>query len=69
MDYLKHECELSKNGLIWLKEVVKKAEDEYLTYDFLVEYYKDEQKDFEWTLQQLNLIETIGEENWIINQI
>lgn len=69
VDYLKHECDLSKNGLAWLKEVIKKAENEYSTYDFLVEYYKDEQKDLEWTLQQLNLIETIGEENWIINQI
>ncbi len=71
VDYLKHECEISKNGLIMLKEIIKKAKEaeEYLIYDFLVEYYKDEQNDFSWTLQQLNLIKIIGEENWIINQL
>ena len=71
VDYLKHECEISKNGLAFLKDIIKKAEEakEYSLYDFLVEYYKDEQNDLNWTLQQLNLIETIGEENWIINQI
>ncbi len=71
IDYLNHEYEVSKNGLVWLKDVVKKAEmeDEYIVQEFLIEYYKDEQEDFNWTLAQLNLIKTIGEENWIVNQI
>lgn len=71
VDYLKHECEISKNGLAFLKDIIKKAEEaeEYLLYNFLVEYYKDEQDDLNWTLQQLNLIKIIGEENWIINQL
>ena len=71
IDYLNHECELSKNGLAWLKDLIKTAEmeGEYLVRDFLIEYYKDEQEDLNWTLIQLELIKTIGEENWIINQI
>ena len=39
-----------------------------MVYDFLVEYYKDEQEDLNWTKTQLELIKTIGEENFLINQ-
>ncbi len=69
VEYLKSEFEKSKNGLCWLKELIKKAEGKYSTYCFLVEYYKDEEQDMEWTKCQLELIKTIGKENWLINQI
>ena len=66
---LKNEYEISKNGLILLKEIINKAKEEFQVYDFLVEYYKDEQEDLNWTKTQLELIKTIGEENFLINQI
>lgn len=69
VDLLKNEYEISKNGLIFLKEIINKAKEEFEVYDFLVEYYKDEQEDLNWTKTQLELIKTIGEENFLINQI
>ncbi len=69
IDLLKNEYEISKNGLILLKEIINKAKEEFMVYDFLVEYYKDEQEDMNWTKTQLELIKTIGEENFLINQI
>lgn len=69
VDLLKNEYEISKNGLIFLREIINKAKEEFEVYDFLVEYYKDEQEDLNWTKTQLELIKTIGEENFLINQI
>ena len=69
IDLLKNEYEISRDGLILLKEIINKAKEEFMVYDFLVEYYKDEQEDLNWTKTQLELIKTIGEENFLINQI
>ena len=66
---LKNEYEISRDGLILLKEIINKAKEEFMVYDFLVKYYKDEQEDLNWTKTQLELIKTIGEENFLINQI
>ena len=69
IEYLKSELEISKNGIAWLKNVIEEAKQEYITYDFLVKYLKDEQEDMNWTSCQLELIETIGKENWLIKNI
>ena len=47
IEYLESEFEKSKNGLCWLKELIKKAEGEHTTYDFLIKYYKGEEQDME----------------------
>lgn len=39
------------------------------TYDMLKVYYKDEEADMYWGEQQLELIECIGVQNWITQQI
>lgn len=39
------------------------------TYDMLKVYYKDEEADMYWGEQQLELIEWIGAQNWITQQI
>ena len=69
VEYLKNELEISKNGIAWLKNVIEEAKQEYITYDFLIKYLKDEQEDMNWTSCQLELIETIGKENWLISNI
>ena len=61
---LKYDLQVSKDGLAWLASIVDAAKDDLTTYDILKEYYKDEESDMYWAEQQLELIKTIGKENW-----
>jgi bacterioferritin len=69
IDWLKADLQVSIAGLKWLKDIVEAARDDYSTYDFLVTYYKDEEEDMYWAQGQLELIEKIGEQNWLARQL
>ena len=69
IDWVKHDLKVSVDGLAWLKGVLKNAEEDVTTYDLLKDYYKDEEEDMYWGEQQLELIECIGEQNWILQQL
>ena len=56
---MKYDSQVSKDGLKWLAELVKAAQN----FGILSEYYKDEEKDMYETEQQLELIEMIGKQN------
>ncbi len=47
----------------------KTARPDYATYDLLKEYYLDEEEDLYWGEQQLELIEAIGKQNWLVQQL
>jgi bacterioferritin len=69
VEYLKHDLQVSKDGLAWLKEIVCAAQDDLTTFDLLKAYYQDEEGDMYWAEQQLALIELIGKQNWLAKQI
>jgi len=69
VEYLKHDLQVSKNGLAWLKELVKAAQDDPTTFGILRDYYQDEEGDMYWAEQQLELIELIGKQNWLAKQL
>lgn len=69
VEYLKHDLQVSKDGLAWLKEIVCAAQDDPTTFDILKDYYQDEEGDMYWTEQQLALIELIGKQNWFSKQM
>ena len=69
VEYLKHDLQISKNGLAWLKELVKAAQDDPTTFGILRDYYQDEDGDMYWAEQQLELIELIGKQNWLAKQL
>lgn len=69
VEYLKHDLQVSKDGLAWLKELVKAAQDDPTTFGILRDYYQDEEGDMYWTEQQLALIELIGKQNWLAKQL
>lgn len=69
IEYLKHDLQVSKDGLAWLKEVVVAAQDDLTTFKILSEYYQDEESDMYWLEQQLALVEMIGKQNWLAKQI
>ena len=69
IDWIKYDLQVSIDGLKFLEEVLEATKGDYTTYDILKDYYKDEEEDMYWAEQQLELIECIGTQNWIINQI
>ncbi len=69
IDFVKHDLQVSVDGLAWLKKVLDNAKDDVTTYDMLKDYYKDEEADMYWGEQQLELIECIGVQNWILQQL
>ena len=68
-DYIKYDLEVSISGLAWLKDIVEQAREDYTTYDILKEYYQDEEEDMYWGEAQLELIECIGKQNWLLQQL
>ncbi len=69
VEWLKYDLQVSKDGLSWLKTIINEAKDDYTTYDILVAYYKDEEEDMYWSEQQLEQIEVIGKQNWLLQQL
>ena len=69
VEYLKHDLQVSKDGLAWLKFLVAAAQDDPTTFDILKSYYQDEEGDMYWAEQQLELIELIGKQNWLAKQL
>ena len=69
VEWIKHDLQVSKDGLAWLKTVVELAKGDYTTFDMLKEYYQDEEEDMYWGEQQLELINIIGKKNWILKQM
>ena len=69
VDWVKYDLQVSIDGLAWLKTIVEEARDDYTTYDILKKYYQDEEEDMYWGEQQLELIERIGTQNWILRQL
>ena len=69
IEWVKYDLQVSKDGLAWLKTIVELAGEDYTTFDMLKEYYQDEEEDMYWGEQQLELIEVIGKQNWILKQM
>ena len=69
VEWLKIDLQISKDGLAALKQLTDAAHGDYATYDILVDYYKDEEEDMYWAEQQLELIEKIGVQNWLVQQL
>ena len=69
IDWVKYDLQVSVEGLAWLKSVLNNAKDDVTTYDMLKDYYKDEEEDMYWGEQQIELIECIGAQNWILQQL
>ena len=69
VDWVKHDLQVSRDGLAWLAEITEAARDDYTTYDMLKAFYQDEEEDMYWGEQQLELMECIGVQNWLIQQL
>lgn len=72
VEYIKYDLSLSRNeeGLALMKEVIALAMvEDYASYDILKDYMQDEDEDANWMEEQLELIELIGKQNWLVHQL
>ncbi|WP_394018516.1 ferritin-like domain-containing protein [Anaerococcus cruorum] len=69
IEFIKFDLELSKEGLSQLIELVNGSMTEPKTNDLLRAYYIDEEEDKLWSENELEIIEKIGEQNWLQNQL
>jgi Bacterioferritin (cytochrome b1) len=56
-------------GVDILRKCMATVADDPITYDMLKAYLLDEEEDQFWSEEQLELIEKIGYQNWLIKQM
>ena len=68
VQYIKADLEVSVREVPILQELVVSLADDLKTYDILKAYALDEEEDMLWSETQLDLIEKIGLQNWLVKQ-
>ena len=68
-DYLKAEEKVSVDGIALVAKMMPVFEGDFVTYDMVKEYLKDEDVDLQETRQELDLIKLIGKKNWLAQQL
>lgn len=67
--FIKADLEVSEREVPRLGEVTLSLAADMTTYDLLKGYYQDEEEDMFWMRGQIELIERIGLQNWLIQQL
>ena len=68
-EMLEYDCKDSAEALPEMSKSLALFEDDYVTRSMLQQFIVDEQEHFNWVRQHLNLIEEIGYENYLIEQL
>ncbi|MDY3973662.1 bacterioferritin [uncultured Veillonella sp.] len=68
-EYLKHDLDVQQKGMAFLESIVSLDQVDIGSYDILKEYYLDEEEDLNWSQAQVELIEKIGIQNYLVQQI
>lgn len=68
-EYLEHDLQVQKDGVAMLVDCVKLDKLDIASYELLKEYYLDEEEDLYWMEQQLELMERIGYQNYLLQQL
>lgn len=69
IDYIKEDLKIQEQGVAMLYECVASLKDDPTTYDLVKAYLVDEEEDLYWSRSQLELIELIGRQNWLVRQL
>lgn len=69
VEYIKGDLEVSRREVPVLMQLTRSLEDDFKTYDILRDYALDEEEDMFWSETQLDLIEKIGLQNWLVKQM
>ena len=69
VEYIKSDYKISVEQVPILQGIVLSLADDLKTYDILKAYALDEEEDMLWSETQLDLIEKIGLQNWLVKQL
>ena len=69
VEFIKADLEISHREVPALIALTATLADDFKTYDILKAYALDEEDDMLWMEQQLDLIEKIGLQNWLVQQL
>ena len=67
--YLEADLKLQREGVETLYNIMPSLAADPTTYDLTKAYLADEEEDLYWDEEQLDLIEKIGYQNWLIRQM
>ena len=67
--YLEADLKLQKEGVEMLYKIMPSLANDPTTYDLTKAYLLDEEEDLYWDEEQLDLIEKIGYQNWLVKQL
>ena len=67
--YIQADLKLQKEGVETLYKAMPALACDPTTYDITKAYLLDEEEDLYWDEEQLNLIEKIGYQNWLVKQL
>ena len=69
VEFIKADLAISEREVPVLMNVVADLSGDFKTYDLLRDYALDEEEDMFWMQGQLELIEKIGLQNWLVQQL
>ena len=67
--YLKADLAIQGPGVELLLKCLESLKDDPTTYDIMKAYLADEEEDLFWSEEQIDLIEKIGVQNWLVKQM
>ena len=69
VDYIKADLAIQEKGVELLYKCMAELRDDPTTYDIMKAYLADEEEDLYWDEEQVDLIEMIGKQNWLMKQM
>ena len=69
VEFIKADLEISRREVPVLQQLTTTLIDDFATYDLMRGYALDEEEDWAWSEQQLELIGKIGLQNWLAKQL
>ena len=69
IDYIKADLDIQKAGVELLYKCIEQLPCDPTTFDILKDYLADEEEDLYWSQGTLEMIEKIGEQNWLFTQV
>ncbi|MBR2134993.1 MAG: hypothetical protein IJ855_02060 [Bacteroidales bacterium] len=69
IEYVKADLEIQEKGVELLYKCMETLKDDPTTYDIMKDYLADEEEDLYWSQEALELVEKIGVQNWLVQQL
>lgn len=69
VEYVKADLGIQQPGVEMLRKCMASVAEDPTTYDILKAYLADEEEDLFWSEEQIDLIEKIGVQNWLVKQM